>query len=148
MFYAIIIHGNSPSGLRHRARACIFHKTLGLMLYLLHTGTRASCHVYCIKHEDFSCYNYVFYITTTPYLPCNKNRKELYDFYYTLVTLTTGYIVIILPWLYRIDCVVRLLRRLVEGGETHSSSMPSGLTRASELHVPSNTCTCFYIAYS
>ncbi len=38
--------------------------------------------VYCIKHEDFSCYNYVFYITTTPYLPCNNkniNRKELYD---------------------------------------------------------------------
>ncbi len=31
------IHGNSPSGLRPRARACIFHKTLGLMLYLLHT---------------------------------------------------------------------------------------------------------------
>ncbi len=30
------IHGNSPSGLRPRARACIFHKTLGLMLYLLH----------------------------------------------------------------------------------------------------------------
>ncbi len=28
------IHGNSPSGLRPRARACIFHKTLGLMLYL------------------------------------------------------------------------------------------------------------------
>ncbi len=29
---------------------------------------------------------YVFYITTTPYLPCNNkniNRKELYDFYYT-----------------------------------------------------------------
>ncbi len=25
---------------------------------------RASCPVYCIKHEDFSCYNY---ITTTPY---------------------------------------------------------------------------------
>ncbi len=21
------------------------------------TSTRASCHVYCIKHEDFSCYN-------------------------------------------------------------------------------------------
>ncbi len=55
---------------------------------------RASCHVYCIKHEDFSCYNYVFYITTTPYLPCNNkniNRKELYDFYYTAITLTTGY---------------------------------------------------------
>ncbi len=33
---------------------------------------------------------YVFYITMTPYLPCNNNinRKELYDFYYTL---TTGY---------------------------------------------------------
>ncbi len=35
------VHGNSPSGLRPRARAraCIFHKTLGLMLhvYLLHT---------------------------------------------------------------------------------------------------------------
>ncbi len=55
---------------------------------------RASCHVYCIKHEDFSCYNYVFYIATTPYLPCNNkniNRKELYDFYYTAITLTTGY---------------------------------------------------------
>ncbi len=34
---------------------------------------------------------YVFYITTIPYLPCNKTRKELYDFYYTLVTLTTWY---------------------------------------------------------
>ncbi len=34
---------------------------------------------------------YVFYITTTPYLPCNNNninRKELYDFYYTAITLT------------------------------------------------------------
>ncbi len=46
--------------------------------------------VYCIKHEDFS--NYVFYITTTPYLSCNNiNWKELYDFYYTAITLTTGY---------------------------------------------------------
>ncbi len=37
---------------------------------------------------------YVFYITTTPYLPCNNiniNRKELYDFYYTAITLTAGY---------------------------------------------------------
>ncbi len=37
---------------------------------------------------------YVFYITTTPYLPCNNNninQKELYDFYYTAITLTTGY---------------------------------------------------------
>ncbi len=58
------------------------------------TSTRASCHVYYIKrHEDFSCYN-VFYITTIPYLPYNNNninRKELYDFYYTAITLTTGY---------------------------------------------------------
>ncbi len=61
------------------------------------TSTRASCHVYCIKHEDFSCYNYVFYIRT-PYLPCNNNninRKELYDFYYTAITLTTGYNILI-----------------------------------------------------
>ncbi len=37
---------------------------------------------------------YVFYITMTPYLPCNNNninRKELYDFYYTAITLTTEY---------------------------------------------------------
>ncbi len=37
---------------------------------------------------------YVFYIATTPYLPCNNkniNQKELYDFYYTAITLTTGY---------------------------------------------------------
>ncbi len=50
--------------------------------------------MYIIKHEDFSCYNYVFYITTTHYLPCNNNninRKELYDFYYTAITLTMGY---------------------------------------------------------
>ncbi len=36
----------------------------------------------------------MLYITTTPYLPCNNkniNRKELYDFYYTAITLTTGY---------------------------------------------------------
>ncbi len=34
---------------------------------------------------------YVFYITTTPYLPCNNNninREELYDFYYTAITFT------------------------------------------------------------
>ncbi len=45
---------------------------------------------------------YVFYITTTPYLPCNNNninRKELYDFYYTAITLTTGY-----KYIY-IECV-------------------------------------------
>ncbi len=36
---------------------------------------------------------YVFYIMMTPYLP--KIRVELYDFYYTIVTLTTGYIDVI-----------------------------------------------------
>ncbi len=42
----------------------------------------------CILHKN------VIYITTTPYLPCNNNninRKELYDFYYMAITLTTGY---------------------------------------------------------
>ncbi len=50
------------------------------------TSTRATCHLYCIKREDFSC---DMCFTTTPYLPCNNN--ELYDFYYTAITLTTGY---------------------------------------------------------
>ncbi len=52
------------------------------------TSTRASCHVY---YEDFS--RYVFYITMTLTQACNNNkpRKELYDFYYTAITLTTGY---------------------------------------------------------
>ncbi len=56
------------------------------------TSTRASCHV-LHKTQGFLML-YVFYITTTPYLPCNNNninRKELYDFYYTTITLTTGY---------------------------------------------------------
>ncbi len=44
---------------------------------------------------------YVFYITTTPYLPCNNNnRKELYDFYYTAITLTTGYKI----YIYHVHC--------------------------------------------
>ncbi len=54
---------------------------------------RVAMYNYCIKYEDFSCYN-MCYITTTPYLLCNNkniNRKELYDFYYTAITLTTGY---------------------------------------------------------
>ncbi len=63
MFYEIYRHeGELP---------CILHKTRGFLML------------------------YVFYITTTPYLPCNNkniNRKELYDFYYTAITLTTGYI--------------------------------------------------------
>ncbi len=53
------------------------------------TSTRAILH----KTRGFLML-YVFYITTTPYLPCNNNninRKELYDFYYTAITLTTGY---------------------------------------------------------
>ncbi len=45
------IHGNSPSGFRPRARACIFHKTLGLMLYLLHTCTYQYIEFLCVwKH--------------------------------------------------------------------------------------------------
>ncbi len=64
MFYEIYRHeheGELP---------CILHKTRGFLML------------------------YVFYITTTPYVPCNNkniNRKELYDFYYTAITLTTGY---------------------------------------------------------
>ncbi len=55
------------------------------------TSTRASCHA-CILHKTRGFLMlYVFYI---PYLPCNNkniNRKGLYDFYYTAITLTTGY---------------------------------------------------------
>ncbi len=46
----------------------------------------------CIKHEDFSCY--MCFISRRPRTYCvikNINRKELYDFYYTAITLTTGY---------------------------------------------------------
>ncbi len=39
------IHGNSPSGLRPRTRTCIFHKTLGLMLYLLRLQQHYNDHV-------------------------------------------------------------------------------------------------------
>ena len=46
---------------------------------------RDAMYNYCIKHEDFSCYYYVFYIMTIPHLPCNINRKELYDFNYTAI---------------------------------------------------------------
>ncbi len=58
----------------------------------------------------------MFYnITTTPYLPCNITRKELYDFYYTLVTLTTGY------GLYYIDTLEMWLRMCImySTGSTH-----------------------------
>ncbi len=33
---------------------------------------------------------YVFYITTTPYLPCNKNKGTVYMTFIN-ITLTTGY---------------------------------------------------------
>ncbi len=39
-------------------------------------------------------YNVFLYHDDPLYLPCNNkniNRKELYDFYYTAITLTTGY---------------------------------------------------------
>ncbi len=66
------------------------HETECFMKYT-GTSTRASCHVY-YKTRGFLIL-YVFYITTTPYLPYNNkniNRKELYDFYYTAISLTTG----------------------------------------------------------
>ena len=50
------------------------------------TSTRASCHVY-YKTRGFLIL-YVFYITTTPYLP--YNNKNI-NFYYMAITLTTGY---------------------------------------------------------
>ncbi len=58
------------------------------------TSTRASCHVYCINTRISHAIIYI--CVTTPYLLCNNNnnninRKELYDFYYTAITLTTGY---------------------------------------------------------
>ncbi len=45
----------------------------------------------CILHKtrEFLML-YVFYITTTPSYRLIINRKELYDFYYTTITLTTG----------------------------------------------------------
>ncbi len=43
MFYAIYM------ATRPRARACIFHKTLGLMLYLLRTCTPCSIQIYVKK---------------------------------------------------------------------------------------------------
>ncbi len=114
------------------------------------TSTRASCHVYCIKHEDFSCYNYVFYITTTPYLPCNNkniNRKKLYDFYYTAITLTTGYKFIyntnqkmnfIILNMYSHTCLGSLL--------SASSFLSSSL--ASSVHPCRGTHLIIYIQYT
>ncbi len=53
-----------------------------------YTSTRASCHVYCIKHEDF-------YITTTPYLPCNTERTVWLLLH--VCNLDNGILIIILP---------------------------------------------------
>ncbi len=85
MFYAIYMHGNLPSGLCPRARACIiiFHKTLGLMLYLLQTQGFLVLHVYFIP-------------LTNRVIKVIQYRKELYDFYYTL---TTGILI-----MYRCAC--------------------------------------------
>ncbi len=33
---------------------------------VLFTSTRASCHVYCIKHEDFSCYMCLYHDDPLP----------------------------------------------------------------------------------
>ncbi len=67
MFYEIYRHEDEDE------LPCILHKTRGfLMLYSV-----------CVLYHD------------DPYLPCNNNnninRKELYDFYYMAITLTTGY---------------------------------------------------------
>ena len=81
MFYEIYRHEHEHEGEAQRV-SCHVH---------------CHVHVYCIKHEEFSFYMYnimYFYITATPYLPCNNNninRKELYDFYYVAITFTTGY---------------------------------------------------------
>ncbi len=56
------IHGNSPSGLRLRARACIFHKTLGLMLYLLHT-TGIDLVQYLVSSTRTIIIKYLFLLT-------------------------------------------------------------------------------------
>ncbi len=45
-----------------------------------------------IKHKDFSCYMCFISRRTLTY---RVIYKELYDFYYTLVGLTTGYNVLI-----------------------------------------------------
>ncbi len=39
------------------------------VLWNIQARARGRVAMYIIKHEDFSYYNYVFYITTTPYLP-------------------------------------------------------------------------------
>ncbi len=61
-------------------KVCNRHSMRLSVLWNIQAQSRAW--VYCIKHEDISYYNYVFYITTT------LTRRELYDFHYTLVTLT------------------------------------------------------------
>ncbi len=69
VFY--VIYRRSTEG----ALPCILHKTRGFLML---------CVLY---HNDPLP-------TVYPYLQCNQNnitRKELYDYYYTLVTLTTGY---------------------------------------------------------
>ncbi len=81
---------------------------------------RASCHVYCIKHEDFSCYMYMCFISRRPLtyrvIKVIQYRKGPYDFYYALVTLTTGY-------KYRYSCTrnVQLIQLEREGKNCISS---------------------------
>ncbi len=104
---------NNYTGTSTRAKprgwvACILHKTRGfLMLYV--------------------------FISRRPLTrPCNINRKELYDFYYMAITLTTGY-----NNVYNtrstVHCsatsIVRTCMR-IGGKSTH-------------VHVPLAFCLCF-----
>ncbi len=73
-----------------------------------YTGTSlsASC---CIKHEDFSCYMcFISRPLIDRVIKVIQHRKGLYGFYYTLVTLTKEYEIL----LYHDDplsnCALRL----------------------------------------
>ncbi len=72
------IHSNSPLGLR--PRVCALRPSILWIYRHKHEGELLPC----ILREFL-----MFYIMTTPYLPCNITQIE--DFYYMLVTLTTGY---------------------------------------------------------
>ena len=93
---AIIVHGRHKVIVHVNRKADGFDIAWDRVFYEYYTGTstRASYHVYCIKHEHFSCYNMCFISRrplTNRVIKVIQYRKGLYEFYYTLVTLTTGY---------------------------------------------------------
>ncbi len=91
---------------------------------------------------------YVFYITTTPYLPCNNNninRKELYDFYYTAITLTTRY-----NYLCRLRIRVKGLQQVIDSQGTKIASLltereMTALGHADESTGQGMSCECHVI---